>query len=298
MMKYLLSILMMLFSTQIVWAKAVETKHQNLVLNGNLVIADGKKLSDGIILMTHGTLAHGRMEIISSLQEMFKERGLNSLAITLGLGITKRSGMYDCKVPHRHKHTDAMNEIEAWLTWLKKKGATKVTLFGHSRGGNQTAWFASEHNDAVINAVILAAPMIWNENEEQKVYKKTYGKQLADIYRRAQAMVKKGKGKELMAHTDFIYCKDTQVDANSFVNYYKPEPRFDTPTLLKHISKPVIVFAGSDDKVVKGLINKMKPLADGKKISLSIIDGAGHFFRDLNSEDMADAIVDFMDKLK
>jgi len=298
MRNYILCILLMLLSIQPAWSETVQIKHQNLALNGNLVMADGKKLSDGIILMTHGTLAHGRMEIIASLQDMFKERGLSSLAITLGLGISNRTGMYDCKTPHRHKHTDAMNEIGTWLTWLKKKGAMKVTLFGHSRGGNQTAWFASKHNDPVINSVILAAPMIWTESKQIKGYKKSYGKNLSDVYSKAQAMVKMGKGKEMMAHTDFIYCKDTQVDAESFVDYYKADSQFDTPSLLKHISKPVLVFAGSNDKVVKGLIKKMKPLVDGKKIHLNIIDGAGHFFRDLNSEDMADAIVDFLDKLK
>ena len=290
--------LALLLSMQPVWSAAVDISYKGLKLNGNMELADGKKLSDGIILMTHGTLAHGRMEIMSSLQEMFKERGISTLSITLGLGISDRQGMYDCKVPHHHKHTDAMDEIGVWLQWLKKQGAKKVTLFGHSRGGNQTAWFASERDDAVVNAVILAAPMTWSKDKWAAGYKKQYGKNLSDLYAKAQGLVKKGKGKELMPHTDFVYCKDTSVDAESFVDYYMVDSRFDTPSLLKKIPKPVLVFAGSEDKIVVGLGDKVKPYVDGKHIQLNTIDGAGHFFRDLNSEDMADAIVDYLEQLK
>ena len=298
MKKQLLIFLILFLSMQSAWSAPVDTKYKGLKLNGSMILADGKKITDGVILMTHGTLAHGRMEIMASLQEMFKERGINTLSITLGLGIDDRKGMYDCKVPHHHKHTDAMDEIGAWLGWLKGKGVKKITLFGHSRGGNQTAWFASERDDASINAVILAAPMIWSEKKHAAGYKKNYNKELSDVYARSAALIKQGKGKSMMAHTDFIYCKDSSVEAESFENYYRSDSRFDTPTLLKKIPKPVLVFAGSEDKVVAGLIEKVSPLVDGKHIQLNIIDGAGHFFRDLNSEDMADAIVDYLEQVK
>ena len=81
-----------------------------------------------VLLMTHGTLAHNKMEIMATLQTLFAERGLSSLAISLSLGLDDRTGMYDCATPHRHRHADALGEIGAWLRWLKEQGAEPVSL--------------------------------------------------------------------------------------------------------------------------------------------------------------------------
>ena len=58
------------------------------------------------------------MEPIANLQDVLTERGFNTLAITLSLGISDRKGIYDCAQPHRHLHTDALDEISAWLQWV------------------------------------------------------------------------------------------------------------------------------------------------------------------------------------
>ena len=68
---------------------------------------------DGIALITHGTLAHSSMEIIKSLQENLQTADHSSLAINLSLADAEREFMYDCKVPHRHRHQDAVMEIES-----------------------------------------------------------------------------------------------------------------------------------------------------------------------------------------
>ena len=83
-------------------AEEIKLKYAGLTLNANLVLADGRGLSDGAILITHGTLAHNRMELIATLQTVIAARGLNTLAINLSLGLDDRYGMYDCSVPHRH----------------------------------------------------------------------------------------------------------------------------------------------------------------------------------------------------
>ena len=67
----------------------------------------------------------------------------------------------------------------------------------------------------------------------------------------------------------------------------------NTPYLLNKIKKPVLVFVGTEDTVVKGLDKVVAPIADGKKIKLVVIDGADHSFRDLYAEDLVDAIEDF-----
>ncbi|UCE89989.1 MAG: alpha/beta fold hydrolase [Pseudomonadota bacterium] len=296
--------LFVLAVTVVVWgfsatviAEEVKLRQGDLTLNANLVMADGKTLKDGVVLMTHGTLAHNAMEIMSTLQELLAERGESSLAINLGLGLDDRHGFYDCATPHTHRHTDALDEIGIWLNWLQSKGATSVVLLGHSRGGNQTAWFAAERDDAAIKAVVLIAPATWSEKYAATDFERRYETALKPLLKNAQDLVAAGKPETWLEHTDFIYCKDTKVTAQSFVSYYQADPRRDTPYLLKSIRKPILVFAGSEDKVVKDVDTKVAPHADGKKISLVVIEGADHFFRDLYAEDIADAIGEFLSDL-
>jgi len=277
-------------------AKEVKLTHEGLTLNANFTTADGKKISDGVILITHGTLAHNGMEVIKAMQSLLAERGWNSLAINLSLGLDSRYGMYDCSVPHKHLHTDALDEIGVWLNWLKSKGAGEVVLMGHSRGGNQTAWFAAERPDAAIVKVVLLAPQTWNEEAAKESYNKRFGASAAAILARAEKLVAQGKGNHMLDKIGFIYCKDASTTAAAFVSYNKPDLRMHTPALLAKISVPVLVVAAANDKVVKGLVKAVEPLADDQKITLKIIDEANHYFLDFASEDAADRIDEFLQK--
>ncbi|WP_029134799.1 alpha/beta hydrolase [Sedimenticola selenatireducens] len=249
-----------------------------------------------VILITHGTLSHNRSEIITALQTLFQENGLSSLAINLGLGLNDRQGPYECPTPHAHKHADAVTEIGLWLAWLKRQGAQQVVLLGHSRGGNQTAWFAAEQSDPVIRKVILVAPQTWSPEYAAEEYEKRYGKPLAPVLASAQALVSAGKPNTSMERTDFIYCRDTSVTAGAFVSYYAPEPRQDTPHLLPGISQPVLVFAGTEDQVVKGLDKALAPMAEAGAITLEVLEGADHSFRDLYAEDLVERAIEFINE--
>ncbi len=274
-------------------ADEVAIKAADLTLKAKLEKADNWP-SGPVVLITHGTLSHNGSEIITALQELLQENGLSSLAINLSLGIDNRHGSYDCAVPHKHRHQDAIDEIGQWLDWLKKQGVKNVVLLGHSRGGNQTAWFAAEHDAPIISKVVLIAPQTWSPDYAAKDYQKRYDKPLAPLLEKAQNLVQQKKGQTLLKNIGFIYCKDASASADAIVSYYAAEPRMDTPYLLPKIDKPVLVFAGSEDQIVKGLDQRLKPLAASGKIELETIDGADHFFRDLYIEDLVDRTVEFI----
>mgnify|MGYP000152099600 CR=1 FL=1 len=65
--------------------------------------------------------------------------------------------------------------------------------------------------------------------------------------------------------------------------------------MLTRIKQPSIIIVGTEDDVVPGLQEKAATVADGKKITLKIIDGAGHFLRDLHLEDAVDIVVDWLE---
>ena len=278
----------------IIHAEEVTLPYKGITLNANLEFSQNKSITDGVILIVHGTLGHKGMEITSTLQQLLKDNGLNTLAINLSYNIDNRSGMYDCKNLHKHKHTDAISEIGAWFDWLKKRGVKEIVLMGHSRGGNQAAWFASQNNDPAIKSVILVAPMTWDEKAVSKSYKERYKKELQPLLEKAQKLIKSGKGDTVLTHTDFLYCEDTSVTAEAFASYYAPDKKMDTPFLIPQIKRPVFLALAKNDAIMPDLIEKASVLANVKTVHIKVFEMADHFFRDLNAEELADEIAGFL----
>lgn len=274
-------------------AEDVKQTYQGKTLNANLVYADGKSYGDTVVLLLHGTLTHNGRSTYADLQNNLAKVGVTSLSMNLSLGLNDRRGEYDCATPHTHKHTDAIAEVGVWMDWLKQQGVKKVSVMGHSRGGNQIAWYVSEKDSDAINKVVLLAPAT-GAQQSGKEYQEKYGKPLDSVLKKAKEMVKAGKGKELMKDTDFIYCEKSQVTAEAFVDYYDVKPKFDTPTVLKSIKKPTLVIVGTEDTVVPELPKRLEAIKGQKNVTITTIDGGDHFFVDLANEDVAAAVGKFL----
>ncbi len=277
-------------------AAEVRISHDGLTLNGNQVLAEGKAPADGMVLLVHGLLAHRGMEIIATQQQLLAERGISSLAINLGLAVDDRQGAIDCAKPHRHLDSRAPGEIAAWVKWLTSRGVARITVVGHSRGGANVARYATEYDQPNVAELILVAPATWSADRAAKGYQRRYKADLVALLARAEAMVAMGQGDALMKKVGFLYCPDADVAASTFVDYYRGGPEYDTPSLLPKIGKPVLVVAATEDQVIRDLAGRVAPMADGERLQLVEIDGAGHFFLDLYAEDLADAIAEFIQR--
>jgi dienelactone hydrolase len=274
-------------------ANEVTLPYKGLTLNANLELAADKHITEGVILITHAGLAHGRMETITSMQGLLKESGYSTLAINLSLGVDNRHGMFDCKSTHRHRYADGADEIGAWVDWLKRQGTKQVVLLGHSRGAGQTALYAAERDNDLVKAVVLLAPDTRATNDAV-AYQQRHHAPLAPVLKNAQGLVKAGKGNTVLEHTGILYCADTSVTADTIVSYYGPDPRLDTPYLISKIKKPILMVIAGNDEVVIGFKDKFSPLADGQRVQMKVIGGAGHFFRDLYMDDAVDAVRTFL----
>lgn len=281
------------FACAAVEAKEVTLQHKGLTLNANFELAVGKKPADGAILITHGSLAHNGMETIAYFQNLLKDKGYNTLAINLSLGLDNRHGMYDCKITHRHRNDDAAEEIGVWVGWLKKQGAKRVTVLGHSRGGMQTVLYAATQSDVAVNAVVLLAPAI-RENNDAARYQQIFRQPLAPLLEKAQKLVKDGKGGTVLEHASLLTCADTSVTAESFVSYYGAQARIDTLALIPKIKRPVLVVVAGNDEIVVGLDKKVTPLVDGRRVHMKVVESADHFFRDLYADDAVETIDAFL----
>ncbi len=265
------------------------------VLNAKLELAQGRKLTDGVILMTHGALAHYDMEIIANFRKLLNEKGYSTLAINLSLDIDNRRGMYDCKVTHSHQNIDAVYEIDVWVIWLKEQGVKNIVLLGHSRGGLQTALYAAEKDSDLIKAVVLMAPA--TQDNGATGYEKRYKNQLEPVLKKAQKLIKEEKGETVLEHVNMMFCRDVSATANAFVSYYRPDKRLDTPYLIPKIKKPILVLVAGEDQAVIGLDKKIETFVDGKRVQMKVIELADHFFRDIFANTSVDAIDGFLKKL-
>lgn len=272
-------------------ALTVTSQFNGLTLNGNLESGT----ADTTVLITHGTLAHNRMELVVALQETLSENGIGSLAINLSLGLDDRTGPYPCQTPHIHQHTDAVAEIGHWVRWLTKQGHNRIVLLGHSRGGNQTAWYvdATDSLPPSVRAQVLLAPMTWNSNRESRLYQERYDHPLASLLEQASI-----SDQPLMQPVDFLYCRQTSASPASIASYYADNPRLHTPNLLQAARLPTLVIAGSSDTTVPDLAEAMAEIGSNSQVQLTVLDGAGHFFRDLYTYDVVDQITAFLESIQ
>jgi alpha/beta superfamily hydrolase len=276
-------------------AEEVRTEVQGLTVLGNLEIAQGKSLkSDGAVLLLHDTLAHNRMEILSALQELLRERGVNSLAITLSLGLNERRGLFDCGIEQDHRNEDAIVEIQGWVDWLKQQEAANITLAGHARGGNQIAIYAAKEPDAAVKRLVLIAPLADTQTSLEAEFSQRFGQPLQPILAQAEKLVAEDQSTTLMTGVPFLVCENAKVTSGAFVNYYGPNQNLYTPSLLPHIQRPILMVVGDLDPLANELMPAIEGMPGANNIRAETIAGADRFFRDLAVDQLADRINDFL----
>ncbi|MBI4724582.1 MAG: alpha/beta hydrolase, partial [Rhodomicrobium sp.] len=277
-----LAVLSLAASTASSTAEEVSLEYLGLEVTANLETVPGKSLkSDGVVLLVHGTLGHGRMELMAALQDDLRALGVNSLAITLGLGLDKRRGMFDCAMEQDHRHEDAIQEIAAWVQWLKEKGASAITVAGHGRGANQVALYAINRLDKTVKRVVLMAPLMQTEEKAEAEYRAQFGKPLRPELAKAEELAASDKGNQFINVPGFLTCQHPHVTAGAFANYYGANEKFQTTNLLQSIKVPVLLAVGDADPKLAELQAAETNFAGRKNVIFSVIPGADQDFRDL-----------------
>ena len=273
-------------------AEPVTLEHDGVTLIGHLQSVSDP--ADGVILMLHGTLAHGRMETMATVQDLLADHGLNSLSVNLSYGIDAREGMFECDRPITHGVQDHFRELDAWVDWLQSQGFGPVTLFGHSRGGNQMARYVQEWVSGDVRSLVLVAPSTYDPDRAAASYEAQSEMPLVVRLDQARELLRMGQEETLLQDVRFLYCESLDVSPQAFLGYYDPAEGHDTPTVIDGIEVPTLVVIGSEDAVVPDLPERMAALDDAQAVSTTTIDGAGHFFRDFFADDVAEAVVDFI----
>lgn len=279
------------------FAEEVRLEHVGLGLVANLEVPPGKALTQApVALVLHGTLAHHEMEVIKTLQAGLLSRGVATLAITLSLGLDGRRGMFACERQHDHRSGDALEEIGAWMAWLEERGVTSPALIGHSRGAQQIASYALSTPPRPASRLVLIAPPSDTAEVSAEHYRATFSADLATSLAAAKKLIEAGEDDTLVAVPGFLHCRSSKVTAAAFLDYYDPRS-FEIPLgALDRLQVPVLVVAGSEDRVSPDVAKRISARPANPRVTLQLIDGADHFFRDLFADDVADAVAAFIHK--
>lgn len=268
-------------------AEPVQINRAGIKLNGNLIAAADNQQTAFFIL--HGTWAHAAMELPATLQALLAEEGYASLAITLSLGVNDRQGFFDCESPVVQGHEAAIDELHAWYLFLREQGYSNVVLIAHSRGGAQAALYQQYYPQDKLSALVLLAPMTWQQGVEEKAYHDKYGvnlnKQLAqaDQYRQA--------GKALFTPPGILYCENTPVSPHAFISYYSALPEKNTSALLADTAIQTVVYLGSEDPLSISFAKQQGIFVNKNNITVVNINGADHFFRDLYTDELIEDLL-------
>jgi pimeloyl-ACP methyl ester carboxylesterase len=272
-----LTLFLLALAPAMAMAEPVQIKPGLTRLNANLEMPAGKSVSDGVVVLVHGTLSWYGQETIAALQKNLKAHGIGSLAITLSLGVDDRQRPRRCDVTHDYALAGVRREIGLWLDWLSGQQARSVDLLGFSRGGAQVAAIAPELPN--VRRAVLLAPAFATAIEQAEIYQRAFGHPL-------QPEIAEARKNPLATRTvDFLTCKQAPVLNATFLDGYAELP----PRLAARTGKPTLVIVAGKDEVVPDLARKLP--SDVKPV---VIDGAGHFFLDLYGEEAADVIAKFV----
>ena len=268
-------------------AEPVQITLAELKLNGNLVAAEDKQQTAFLII--HGTWAHAAMDLPATLQSLLEDEAYASLAITLSLGVDNRQGFFDCKSPIVHGHDEAIEEIHAWYLFLREQGYSKVVLMAHSRGGAQAALYQQRYPQDSLAALVLVAPMTWQQDVEEKAYHDEHGVNLNQLL--AQVEQYQEAGKVLFTPPGILYCNKTPVSPSAFRSYYSAMPEKNTPALLGHTTVPTFVYLGSEDPLSVSFAEQQDLFTEKENPVVVPVDGADHFFRDLYADELIEDLL-------
>jgi pimeloyl-ACP methyl ester carboxylesterase len=200
----------------------------------------------GIVIM-HGK-GGSPNGLVSELARSLEGKGY--LVANLEMPWSKRRD-YDVTVSAAEK------EVETALDALRKKGAKKVFVVGHSQGGVFALYFGGNHK---VDGVVTIAP---GGHVGNALFREKLGESVA----RARKLIAEGKGDEKTAFMDFEGSKGTypvHATPGIYLTWFDPEGAMNQVAALKTMNPqvPVLYIAPLQDypgllKVKQSMFNSL-----------------------------------------
>ena len=146
-------------------------------------------------------------------------------------------------------------EVEAAMASLRKAGAQKVFVAGHSQGGVFALYFGGRH---AVDGIVAMAPGGNTGNI-------TYREKLGDAVEQARQQLASGKGQEKQRFLDFESARGTfpvVTTAQSYLSWFDPEGAMNQAKAMQVLPKtlPVLWIAPTGD--YPGLLKVKQQMVD------------------------------------
>ena len=276
-----LSLILVLFSPAS-WAEIIEHR----LATGTVLTAelrDGKPQLPAVIVL-HGFLQTREFPTLDRLANELASAGYTTLALTLSLGISRRTKSLPCEAAHRHTLEQDVKEIAHWVNWLAERHTGPIVFIGHSYGSLQGLVYAAGTPHPSLRQII-ALSLVDTEQHPAKV---SVPALLAD----ARARVARGDKQVI----DFAigHCKTFTATPASYISYANWD-RKRVLDLSRRNQVPLAVVIGEEDnRMGKGWTQALS--AAGVKVDK--IKGANHFFDAEYEFDLLDLVLNLLKNQK
>jgi pimeloyl-ACP methyl ester carboxylesterase len=246
-------------------AEIVETKLEDAIT----VTAEYHAASPGkpTILLLHPFLQTRHFPIIRELTSRLANNGFGVLAPTLSLGISHRRQGLACEAIHTRTFDQNIQEISAWLKWLKAREVSNIIGAGHGMGAIMMLAFASSQDEpAPFESLILVTL--------------TYVSPQGGV-RINSAQLEKARADDAGGLPDFLDGY-TMAFCNRYIaprKVYLSLAKWGQDAVLSNLGRltiPVHVILGTAD--TKLMARQWPDKLQSAGANVRLVEGAGHFF--------------------
>ncbi|ELZ05050.1 hypothetical protein C482_02811 [Natrialba chahannaoensis JCM 10990] len=243
------------------------------------------------VIFLHGLRGFALGAGISPVAYPLARRGIRCVSIN-----KRNSG----KGYEKSDFAEVDRDIAGAVEWVAETGADRIILWGRSLGATEAAYYQGKHNDAAVDAVVLAAPFADIRERSTRSYFEAIADDPDAAYEEfvaeARDLVESGRENELVGlprpvDGDIEYIPMT---AESFLSYRSPESKCATIDWTPSIEVPILLLPHASDRNVTP--DEAQEIADTAERS-SLVDvkpiEADHFFTGAE-DDVAAATVDFV----
>jgi len=174
---------------------------------------------------------------------------------------------------------DCTKDIQAWVDFLKSRGAERIILQGHSHGALKATHYWAHAKEHALRGLVLLSP-----SDDFGLQRYRMGRRFDEIVDIARKLVAEGRGAEFMSHDYFHYL----ISAQTYYDTFRPESRLkifnismtDTHTFheIESVKAPVLAIVGSVEEAFVGRPDEF--IADLKRRFKSTKDFTGHVIKD------------------
>jgi alpha-beta hydrolase superfamily lysophospholipase len=177
---------------------------------------------------------------------------------------------------------DSRLDLRAWTDFAEQAGYRRIALWGHSLGAVKTIYYLANESDARVQCAVASSP-------PRQRYSAYLGLKRADelmaSLKRATELIERGEPDALMRVT---MPNPNIFSAQTYVDKYGPQERYDIFKHLPHVRVPMLITLGTEEGATPdspdaasmyGNAEELTAVAaEQPNLTFNHIEGADHFY--------------------